>query len=345
MSIVRPISQKTKSLLKRLVRRHTFEVPEQLRRNYRQVDEAGLAALRESIASNYHVGWRAREKYPPEKYLADVRSHLHRRLDADRNNIIPWLDTLKPLKGLKVLEIGCGTGSSTVALAEQGAVVTGIDIDKGALCVAHDRCRIYRVSAALRVLNAANIEDAFSHSSFDLIVFYASLEHMTVQERLTALSCAWRMLPFEGMLGVIETPNRLWFCDVHTSLLPFFHWLPNDLAFQYAQFSPRENFRELYHKWTPLSEEHFLRRGRGVSCHEFDLAIGPVRDPCTIGGLSAFRQRHGILQRKKGEKTYIELLLQQCPEVPPPFFEKQLDLVIEKQGPTDMIRLNPTRGR
>jgi len=76
----------------------------------------------------------------------DLDDHLFSRLDNDRKLKIPWLDDVKKLEGSNILEIGCGTGVSSVALAEQGANVTAIDIDSLALIDAKNRCDIYGVN-------------------------------------------------------------------------------------------------------------------------------------------------------------------------------------------------------
>jgi S-adenosylmethionine-dependent methyltransferase len=308
-----------------------YRVPSHLSRNHRQVDEAGLAELRKSIEDNFHVGWRAKESFSEDQYERDVNAHLSERLENDRNRVVPWLDTLRPIGGLRILEIGCGTGSSTIALAEQGAVVVGIDIDEGALQVARDRSRIYDCSVDIRAMNATQLDGEFRPGEFNLIIFFASLEHMTVSERLVALSRAWDILPVGGMLGVIETPNRLWFYDGHTSLLPFFQWLPDDLAFQYSRFSPRDNFRETYREETPASFEHFLRMGRGVSFHEFDLAIQPVSGLNIQVPLSAFLEQNGLRQPTAEDVTFMAFLRQQSPAVPAPLFEAKLNFVIKKE--------------
>jgi S-adenosylmethionine-dependent methyltransferase len=244
--------------------------------------------------------------------------------------IVPWLDKAKRLKDSRVLEIGCGTGSSTVALSEQGAQVVGIDIDCDALLVARDRCKAYGVEAEFGAINAAAMSKVFGKRPFDFIIFFAALEHMTVPERLAALRDAWTMLPIGGLLVIVETPNRLWYYDGHTSMLPFFHWLPDELAFRYSQYSRRENFRELYRDLDPAAMEHFLRQGRGASFHEFDLAIKPASGLNVVSSLSTFHGWRYKPQRSLFERRYKSVLRHIYPNLHEGFCEDTLFLIIKR---------------
>jgi 2-polyprenyl-3-methyl-5-hydroxy-6-metoxy-1,4-benzoquinol methylase len=66
----------------------------------------------------------------------DLAEHLTGRLHDDRHSVVPWIDAAFSLDGADVLEIGSGTG----ALGEQGARITGIDVDAPSLKVAQARC-------------------------------------------------------------------------------------------------------------------------------------------------------------------------------------------------------------
>jgi 2-polyprenyl-3-methyl-5-hydroxy-6-metoxy-1,4-benzoquinol methylase len=317
--------------IKRIVRRLLFPVPARISRNFIQLDAEGLHSIEATIREHYHTGWRSEAKYSTDKYRADLNAHLYDRLASDRRKIIPWLDSVTALRDKCILEIGCGTGSSSIALAEQGAKVTGIDIDEGALRVARERSRIYGVNAEFRTLNAQESSSTFQANAFDLIIFFACLEHMTIAERLASLSDAWKMLPAGGLLAIIETPNRLWYCDGHTSMLPFFHWLPNELAFAYSKFSSRENVRELYSEYNATSKEHFLRRGRGASFHEIDLAIGPVRDLDVVSSLSVFEGLWYTLKRSRLERRYKSILKEIYPGIHEGFVDSMLYVVLRKK--------------
>lgn len=307
-----------------------FPIPRRLSQRHIPIDAAGLDRIRESIRANYHQGWRREDRYSEEMYQADLEAHLHRRLEIDRRMVVPWLDDARSLDGMRVLEIGCGTGSSTVALAEQGAEVTGIDIDRDALAVAKDRCEVYGVRAEFHALNVQELSAAFAARVFDSVIFFASLEHMTIPERLAGLRDAWQMLPLGGLLVVVETPNRLWFDDRHTSWLPFFNWLPDELAFRYSSFSPRQNFKELYREYHADAAEHFLRRGRGMSFHEFDLAIKPATELKVVSSLSSFAGLRYSVQRSILERRFKSLLRSICPDIHEGFCDDHLFLIIER---------------
>ncbi|MEL6894549.1 MAG: methyltransferase domain-containing protein [Planctomycetota bacterium] len=293
--------------MKSSVRNWLFPTPRHLQRNHLSLSSDGESQIRESLKHHYHIGWRSVDQYTPSAYAADVDNHVKHRIQIDRDAILPWLEDAaaasgitasnagnkSQLDGWRILEIGCGTGSSSIALAEQGAKVIGLDIDEGGLQVARDRNSAYGTTCEFVTANATEMEQRFANDTqtFQCVLFFASLEHMTISERIASLRQAWNLLPVGGQLGIVETPNRLWYYDDHTAWLPFYHWLPNELAFRYAPFSPRENFRDSYDEYDSQSKEHFLRRGRGFSFHELEVAIGPVDALHVVSSLSSYRRR------------------------------------------------------
>src|SRR5690242_20503041 len=90
--------------------------------NFRTIDKPQTDMIESSLRENYFVRF-------PDGYLStdwgknDLANHLFGRLESDRTMIVPWLDAVRPLQNASILEIGCGTGCSTVTLAEQGAAV------------------------------------------------------------------------------------------------------------------------------------------------------------------------------------------------------------------------------
>ena len=132
-----------------------------------------------------------------------------------------------------------------------------------------------------------------------------------------------------------QTPNRLWYHDGHTSKLPFYFWLPDDVALRYSQFSSRKRFNELYLK------EHngnillnFYRWGRGVSFHEFDLSIGKVENLKVVSSLKGFLRSRDRLwwykKRSSNEYHFGSFLKKYGPKIHEGFYESYLNLIIER---------------
>lgn len=300
-------------------------VPGDLARRQIRLDESRLKRVETSVREHYHRGWRSEEFYTPEAYAADLRDHVIARLEFDRIMYIPWFNDTVSLDGCNILEIGCGTGSSSIALAEQGARVTGIDVDDGALEVARERSDIYQVPATFISGNACDAWAQLRGQTFDLIIFFACLEHMTYGERIECLKKYYDLLPEGACLGIVETPNRLWYIDDHTSMLPFFHWLPDRLAYDYSKYSDIPNFKELYRSYSDESCLHFQRRGRGCSYHELEIALGmPARE------LQVAAVLHPRLIPCTLNYRYHKLLTRIHPRIDRGFFYPNIDIILRK---------------
>jgi len=317
------------------------KAPMELSRNFKNIDQAGIDEITSSLKRHYFTRSIWAEKVAPEAYLSseegknDLLNHLDLRLNDFRQTIIPWLNDTKNLRGANILEIGCGTGSSTVALAEQGAKVTAVDVDADSLQVAQDRCKVYGLDVKFLQTNATEAHQLLKGQHFDFIIFFACLEHMTNDERLIGLKNTWDMLKTGGLLCVVETPNRLWFFDDHTSWLPFYMWLPDKLAFLYSRYSPRKSMCNSYPKYDDKNMLSFLRHGRGVSFHEFDIAVKNVTELNVISCLQLYQREKNILRecwwRTKKEYAYESFLAKQGPRIHRAFYQPSLDLIIRKE--------------
>jgi 2-polyprenyl-3-methyl-5-hydroxy-6-metoxy-1,4-benzoquinol methylase len=102
--------------------RFNFAVTPRLRKNSTQPTPENVERLRSYLRESYIPSWyegvdidRFRDS---EDGLAIVAMHLSQRLHFDRYQFVPWLSSILPLKGARILEIGCGTGSASVSLAE-----------------------------------------------------------------------------------------------------------------------------------------------------------------------------------------------------------------------------------
>ncbi len=316
-------------------------IPYALRRNFSRADTPALTEVENSLKTHYFSSEAHCFAATADEYLTsdagkkDLNDHVRDRLMKDRRYVIPWLSSIITLKSANILEVGCGTGSSTVALAEQGAAVWAIDVDGGSLAVARDRCKAYRLSSVTFArANATDLGRVFKDVQFDVIAFYASLEHMLLEERLSALREAWNRLTPGKYLAVIDTPNRLWYFDSHTSHLPFFFWLPDDLAFRCARFSPRSAVSARYPIHDPQMMDDFLRRGRGVSYHDFQVALGDLEGVRVAGCLQLHLRKRNPLRMLKwwssSHRRYERMLLKIEPRVHRAFYQSDLNLMLQK---------------
>ena len=88
-----------------------------------------------------------------------------------------YSDWFGSLAGKKVLDIGCGLGGKSVAYAEAGALVTGVDFDPvhaaGALGYARKR------GSPIEVVTGDAADLPFMEGSFDLVIANDSMEHFS----------------------------------------------------------------------------------------------------------------------------------------------------------------------
>jgi S-adenosylmethionine-dependent methyltransferase len=314
-------------------------VPAHLASNFRGLPSEGVLELESSLRRHYFTRrvWGHLD-ISPEAYLAseagryDLAAHMDVRLTEFREVLIPWFDAVCGLRDSRILEIGCGTGASTLALAEQGAVVTAIDVDGASMQVARDRLRLHGCEASFLEANATDIPMLLAGHAFDLVIFFATLEHLTHNERLAAMRGTWSLLQPGAHWAVVETPNRLWYFDDHTSHLPFYHWLPDDLALEYSRFSPRTPFNEAYSSSDELVS--FLRQGRGVSYHEFDLALGDTSGLDVVSSLrswlAAKNPLRRVVSRVRPTGRFTAFLRSVGPPIHPGFYDRDLYLIIRR---------------
>jgi len=339
---LRTAGESALSLRKRL-RDAVFDslVPPEIAARQRPLSDSARKELEEALRRHYFSQPLNYFAATPEEYLAspegrsDMADHVIGRAIATRRLVIPWLASALPLEGCRILEIGCGTGASTAALAEQGCEVVGVDVNEGNLLVARERCRIQGLQAEFLCANATDVHVHFPPGRFDLIIFFATLEHLTYAERVPAMKSTWDMLNPGGLWCVVETPNRLWWFDEHTSGLPFFHWLPDDLAIDYAPHSQRR-FMSMYASSShdEAAKHDFARRGRGVSFHEFDLALGPTGSLNVVSALNLYAREKSLAIRTKWlvskSRRFESFLRSHGPQIHPAFYQPGLDLLIRK---------------
>lgn len=114
--------------------------------------------------------------------------------------IIEKVSTLEP----KVLDVGCGGGILSEALAKTGAQVTGIDLSEPSIEAARLHAHSQGLSINYRIVSAEEIAQA-QPESFDIVTCMEMLEHVPEPEKVVA-ACAQALKP--GGHAFFSTINR-----------------------------------------------------------------------------------------------------------------------------------------
>ena len=196
--------------------------------------------------------------------------------------VLPWVHRCCNLSGARIIDIGAGTGATTVAFAHLAAFVSGYEIEEKSVAAANKRFAAMGVeNCCIHLVSPEDQLDVVKRKhpdGSDFVLLFAVLEHLTQEERIIYLSTIWHeILRPGGYLVVVDTPNRLAYFDAHTSEMPFFHILPPHLALNYFCRSPRAEFVSGMREVIQAREDAVIalhRWGLGASFHEFEIAFG-----------------------------------------------------------------------
>lgn len=118
---------------------------------------------------------------------------------------LEWIDALAQIKGKRVLDIGCGGGILSDAMARKGALVTGIDLSTKALKVA----QLHALEAGTTNVDYQEISaEAMAQQeteAFDVVTCMEMLEHVPDPSSVVR-ACATLVKP--GGWVFLSTLNR-----------------------------------------------------------------------------------------------------------------------------------------
>ena len=117
---------------------------------------------------------------------------------------LDFIGARAPLKGSRVLDVGCGGGLLAEALARAGAAVTGIDLAPGMIEVARLHAREAGLDIDYRVIAADELQRA-TPQGFDIVTCMEMLEHVPQPAAMTA-TLARLLRP--GGAAFVSTINR-----------------------------------------------------------------------------------------------------------------------------------------
>jgi len=244
-----------------------------------------------------------------------------------REWLLPWIDRHRPLHGSLAVDFGCGPGTYTKPIAEWADHVVAVDIDEQEVSVARDRLADARniALAAGSFEKLVRFVETNTPDGADVFLLAATLEHMTIGERLAVLRLAHETLREDGVLVIWETPNRLLWSDHHTTQDPFFHMLPEDLAVAWVDRVPRTEVAQATRVGGPMQ---LWRWGRGASYHELELGFGALEQRIVAGGYDPDTIELRSVDRD--ELALAAYMGRELPHVHPCFSRYWLDLIIRR---------------
>ncbi len=137
----------------------------------------------------------------PERYDYGIRWLSLGHIEVVKKRIV--LDWVKP--NSRVLEIGIGTATLALLIAEQGANVVGFDISAGMLAVAEKKIAAAAMLGSVDLLEMGIAGmDRFSAHEFDMVVATLVFSELSKDEQRYALGQAFRVLKPGGGLIIAD---------------------------------------------------------------------------------------------------------------------------------------------
>ncbi len=150
------------------------------------VDHAEIAKF-EALA---HRWWDRQSDFKPLHEINPLR--------------VNWIDERVSLAGKKVLDIGCGGGILSEAMAQRGATVMGIDMGEAPLAVARLHQLESGVNVDYRQITAEELAEQMPEQ-FDVVTCLEMLEH--VPDPASVIRACQRMVKPGGQV-FLSTINR-----------------------------------------------------------------------------------------------------------------------------------------
>jgi ubiquinone/menaquinone biosynthesis C-methylase UbiE len=139
-------------------------------------------------------------------------------------------------KGMKVLDIGCGTGNFSLKLAKKGCKVTGIDLSDKMLHLAREKTEKENLYINYCRMNVYDLQFPAQH--FDAVFSMATFEFVKDVEK--AMIEIFRVCKDKGqiIIGTINKDSK--WGELYTS-----EEFQKNTVFKDAQFRSLEDFRKL----------------------------------------------------------------------------------------------------
>ncbi len=123
------------------------------------------------------------------------------------------ISLLSPLRGKRILELGCGAGEMSVFLSKQGAQVTGIDMGPSLIAAARTLARLNEADCVFQQCNVVSLP--LESETYDVVIGLHILHHLSQSDVLSAVQESSRVLKRNGIAVFVEPiENSKFFSNV-----------------------------------------------------------------------------------------------------------------------------------
>ena len=159
-------------------------------------------------------------------HIASSGSYSEERKNVYLPLLRKWTKTSNGL----LIEIGCGLGQGSVVYASAGYDVVSVDMT--AISVRTARMRAHEDGVLCQFVVADAHKLPFKDGMFDICMCIEVIEH--VRQHKETVLCETCRVAKKGGIIEIETPNRLWPKDFHSTQLYLINYFPQRIAEIYA---------------------------------------------------------------------------------------------------------------
>lgn len=142
----------------------------------------------------------------------------------------------KPYFGMKILDVGCGTGNFSIKLAEMGCKVVAIDMSEEMINKAKEKAKDKGLDIEFHLMDVYDMK--FNDKSFDGVFSMAAFEF--IKEAQKAYDEMYRVLKADGYL-LIGTINR----KSKWGKMYFSKSFQEDSVFKHADFKSMDDLKSL----------------------------------------------------------------------------------------------------
>ncbi len=164
----------------------------------------------------------------------------------------------------RAIDLGCGTGTNAIYLAQHGFNVTGVDYAKAAIDIARAHARDAGVQVDFMVDDLTNLRHATG--TFDFLLDYGALDDLRPRQREPYLRSVVSLTHAgsQYLLWGFEYPMRWW-----ERFVPFFDvpFSPGEIE---ERFGPYFDIQKIagkidYSKWPPGYAAYLMTRKGGTT--------------------------------------------------------------------------------